>query len=109
MLSTKDEAVRYVLQTFDTNFALTLGEAWDANVKYSRTGFTSVATRLISEGFLVGKGDGFVMRYSLTKKGLTALGQTKDMDIRSRGDAMMKRESPIASGSPTSHRDRANR
>jgi hypothetical protein len=31
---------------------------------------------MISEGFLIGKGDGFVMRYSLTKKGRTALGQT---------------------------------
>jgi hypothetical protein len=35
---------------------------------------------MISEGFLIGKGDGFVMRYSLTKKGRTALGQVKDSD-----------------------------
>ena len=80
MLSTKDEVVRYVLQTFDTTFALTLGEACDVNQKFPRKGFASVASRMISKGFLVGKGDGFVMRYSLTKKGRTALGQTKDLE-----------------------------
>jgi hypothetical protein len=78
VLSTKakDGVVRLVLRTFDTNFALTFGEACDINQKYSRTGFASVAKQMISEGFLIGKGDGFVMRYSLTKKGRTALGQT---------------------------------
>jgi hypothetical protein len=76
MLSTKDEVVRYVLRAFDTEPQLTIGEACDANRKYTRTGFASVATQMISEGFLIGKGDGFVMRYSLTKKGRTALGQT---------------------------------
>jgi hypothetical protein len=35
---------------------------------------------MIAEGFLMGRGDGFVMRYSLTKKGRTALGQIKDSD-----------------------------
>jgi len=109
MLSTKDEVVRYVLKTFDTNFALTLGEAWEANSKYPRTGFSSMATRLISEGFLIGRGDGFVMRYSLTKKGRTALGQTGDMDPEPRADATLKRENPISSGVPKSHRDIANR
>ena len=78
MLSTKakDGVVRHVLQTFDTNLALTFGEACDINQKYPRTRFASVATQMISEGFLIGKGDGFVMRYSLTKKGRTALVQT---------------------------------
>jgi hypothetical protein len=77
MLSTKtkDEVVRHVLRTFDTTFALTFGEACDINQQYPRTGFASVATQMISEGFLIGKGDGFVMRYSLTKKGRAALDQ----------------------------------
>jgi hypothetical protein len=35
---------------------------------------------MISGGYLIGKGDGFVIRYSLTKKGQTALGQMKDSD-----------------------------
>ena len=76
MLSTKakDGLVRHVLQTFDTNFALTFGEACDINQNYPRTGFASVATQMISEGFLIGKGDGFVIRYSLTRKGLAVLG-----------------------------------
>ena len=78
MLSTKDEVVRYVLRAFDTISALTLGEACDANRKYPRKGFTSAAAQMISEGFLIGKGDGFVIRYSLTKKGRAALGQAED-------------------------------
>jgi len=80
VLSTKDEVVRYVLRAFDTVSALTLGEACDANRKYPRTGFTSAATQMISRGFLIGKGDGFVIRYSLTKKGRAALGQADDSD-----------------------------
>jgi hypothetical protein len=78
--STKDEVVRYVLGAFDTIFPLTLGEASDSNRKYPRTLFVSVATQVISRGFLIGKGDGFVIRYSLTKEGRTALGQTKDLE-----------------------------
>ena len=109
MLSTKDEVVRYALQTFDTNFALTLGEAWDANLKYPRTDFASAAMQLISEGFLIGKGDGFVMRYSLTKKGLTALGKSKDVDRDPGADGMFRGENPIANGIPENHRGRANR
>jgi hypothetical protein len=35
---------------------------------------------MVSGGYLIGKGDGFVIRYSLTKKGQTALGQIKDSD-----------------------------
>jgi len=35
---------------------------------------------MISGGYLMGKGDGFVIRYSLTKKGQTALGQMKESD-----------------------------
>jgi len=80
VLSTKDEVVRYVLRAFDTAPPLTIGEACDANRKYSRTGFSRVTTEMISVGYLIGKGDGFVMRYSLTKKGKTALGQIKDSD-----------------------------
>ena len=109
VLSTKDEVVKYVLRTFDTNFALTLGEAWDANLKYPRKGFAGIATQLISEGFLTGRGDGFGMRYSLTKKGRAALDQTRDVDPDLGGDAMLKRENPIASGTPKSDRRKANR
>jgi len=76
VLSTKDEVVRYVLRTFDATSALTLGEAWDVNRKYTRTSFANLAGQMISEGFLIGRGDGFVMRYSLTKKGRAALDQT---------------------------------
>jgi hypothetical protein len=100
MLSTKDEVVRYVLQTFDTNLALTLGEACDASRKYPRTHFASVATQVISGGFLIGKGDGFVIRYSLTKKGRAELGQTKGVDPGLASDALLKRKNPQASGMP---------
>jgi hypothetical protein len=82
VLSTKDEVVRYVLRAFDTVPPLTIGEACDANRKYPRTGFSRVTTQMISEGFLMGRGDGFVIRYSLTKKGQTALGQIKNSDPR---------------------------
>jgi hypothetical protein len=80
VLSTKDEVVRYVLRAFDTTLPLTIGEACDANRKYPRRGFATVATQMVSRGFLMGKGDGFVIRYSLTKKGQTALGQMKGLD-----------------------------
>lgn len=63
-----------ILRMFDAEGATTLREAYDENPMQSWTEFMSAVNSLISQGFLIGKGDGFVVEYSLTNKGRNAIG-----------------------------------
>ncbi len=47
---------------------MTMRDAYGANPKYPWDHFLGAANRLVSEGFLQGNGDGFVVLYSLTSK-----------------------------------------
>jgi hypothetical protein len=73
--------MRKLLLTFERSFPLTIGEACDANRGFRRKDFAEAAAQMVSEGLLTGRGDGFVVRYSLSKKGLNALSQTKGSDL----------------------------
>jgi hypothetical protein len=53
---------------------MTLRDAYSKNPKLSWTEFMNGVERLASQGFLLAKGDGFVVRYFLTNKGQNAIG-----------------------------------
>jgi hypothetical protein len=67
------EPPKEILQRFDEELAITLREAYRADPHYPWTGFMGTVNLLISQGYLAGKGDGFVVRYFLTKKGKDAV------------------------------------
>ncbi len=52
---------------------MTLRDKYSANPKYPWGHFLDAASHLVSEGLLQGKGDGFVVHYSLTSKGRNAV------------------------------------
>lgn len=63
-----------ILRRFDDAGSMTLRDAYSKNPEQSWTEFMNAVERLVSQGFLVGKGDGFVVRYFLTNKGRNAIG-----------------------------------
>jgi len=72
----KSEALKYIVQARDDGVAFTLGDLYRSTPKYPWTDYIKAVDSLISEGLLVGKGDGFVVNYSLTSKGRIAIGKT---------------------------------
>jgi hypothetical protein len=64
-----EELLQQILGAFDDGLSLTLQDLFRKNPKLSWPLFMSGVTRLVSEGYLEGKGDGFVVRYGLTKIG----------------------------------------
>ncbi len=70
------ELLDAILAKFDENFVtMTLGDAYNAiaRSKHTWNDFVNAINLLKSQGFLEGKGDGFVLLYSLTKKGHDAI------------------------------------
>jgi hypothetical protein len=53
---------------------MTLRDVYSKDPKQSWTEFMSTVDSLVSQGFLVAKGDGFVVHYFLTNKGRNAIG-----------------------------------
>lgn len=70
-----DELSKYILGAFDGNLPMTLRDLYRTNPKYSWQVFMEGVSRLVSEGYLEGKGDGFVVHYSLSNKGRAAVGE----------------------------------
>jgi hypothetical protein len=70
-----DGAQRDVLQRFDGELSMTLRDAYRVGLELSWTEFVNAVSRLISEGYLIGKGDGFVVHYTLTPKGRNEVGK----------------------------------
>jgi hypothetical protein len=71
-----EELLQQILGAFDDGLSMTLQDMYRKNPKFSWPLFVNGVTRLVSEGYLEGKGDGFVVRYTLTSKGRTAVGQS---------------------------------
>ncbi len=68
-----DELKRYVLRSFNDSIPLTIRDAYAKNPKFPLTTFMKEVSRNVSEGYLEGRGDGFVVHYGLTSKGRSAL------------------------------------
>jgi hypothetical protein len=69
----RDEVLKYVLSAFNGGaLPMTLRDLYRNNPKYSWGYLIGAVNHLVSEGFLEGKGDGFVVHYSLTSKGRNA-------------------------------------
>ncbi len=71
-----EDLMKYILGAFDDGLPMTLRDLYRKNPKFSWTMFMHGVTRLVSEGYLEGKGDGFVVRYGITNKGRSAVGQS---------------------------------
>jgi hypothetical protein len=69
------ELLESILRKFDNNLKMTLADAYDARARSTNgwSEFVNAFNYLKSEGFLESKGDGFVLLYSLTKKGNEAI------------------------------------
>jgi hypothetical protein len=70
------ELLEAILKKFDDNFVtMTLGDAYNAvgRPKHDWNEFVLAVNHLKSQGLMEGKGDGFVVLYSLTKKGHEAV------------------------------------
>lgn len=61
--------VESIVKTIDSSLPQTLGDLFRSNHNYSWQDFEAAVNYLISNGFVEGKGDGFVVRYALTNKG----------------------------------------
>jgi hypothetical protein len=67
--------VDLIVKTLDTNILpLTLGELYRGSRGYAWNEFLTAIDYMIDQGFLLGKGDGFVVHYALTQKGREQLG-----------------------------------
>ena len=62
------------LRRFDGKLPMTVREAYRVDSGHSWLEFMDIMNQLVSNGYLLGQGDGFDMRYTLTKKGRNALG-----------------------------------
>ncbi len=65
----EDEVLKYILSALDSPLPMTLRDIYGARPKYPWAVFMQAVNLLISEGFIQGKGDSFVVHYSLTSKG----------------------------------------
>ncbi len=65
----EDEVLKHILSALDGPFPMTLRDIYGAKPKYPWAVFMQAVNLLISEGFIQGKGDGFVVHYVLTSKG----------------------------------------
>jgi hypothetical protein len=55
---------------------MTLRDAYRVGPTLSWTEFLGAVKRLVSEGYLIGKGDGFVVHYTLTPNGRSEVGKS---------------------------------
>ncbi len=67
------DVVKSIRNSLDINVQQTLGDLYRGNKNYAWTDFLMAVNYMISEGYLEGKGDGFVVHYSLTTKGKNEL------------------------------------
>lgn len=71
-----DEALLDILARFDDSHPVALRDAYRMDTKNPWTEFASAVNCLVSAGFLMGKGDGFVVaHYFVTKKGRDLIGR----------------------------------
>jgi hypothetical protein len=68
-----EEFLKEILRSFDEGLSYTLRDAYQKNPQISWADYMGAVNRLIAEGFLMGKGDGFVVHYLLTNKGRNAI------------------------------------
>jgi hypothetical protein len=88
----REDVLKDVLKRFDGDIKMTMPEAYGKSPQISWTEFLNAVNLLISEGFLVGKGDGFVVQYLLTTKGRNAI------DHNGGGSPFMSLYRPLESG-----------
>jgi predicted transcriptional regulator len=71
----RDGIAKDILKRFDTEMAKSLPDAYlmDTHLEWSE--FLSTVNGLVSEGYLAGKGDGFLVHYYLTTKGRSLVEQ----------------------------------
>ncbi len=71
-----DEIQKGIMHSFDDAMGKTLREIYDTNHDpgHPWPTFLRVVTRLVSHGYLEGKGDGFDVHYFLSAKGRSASG-----------------------------------
>jgi hypothetical protein len=55
---------------------MTLSDAYRISPSLSWTEFVNTVNQLASEGYLIGKGDGFVVHYTLTPRGRNEVGNS---------------------------------
>jgi hypothetical protein len=67
---------REVLRSFDGQILRTISEAYATNPCQSWGDFLTRVNQLVSDGLLVGKGDGFAVHFFLTEKARSALRQS---------------------------------
>jgi hypothetical protein len=70
-----EELLNHILHSFDDGLTMTLRDLYRRNPKFAWTNFLDAVSYLVAEGYLEGKGDGFVVHYGLTSKGRTAAGK----------------------------------
>ncbi len=69
-----NDALSEILRRFDDAGSMTLRDAYRENPTQPWTEFMNTVDSLVSQGFLTAKGDGFVVKYSLTSKGRNTIG-----------------------------------
>jgi hypothetical protein len=70
-----EEMLNFILNSFDDGLTMTLRDLYRRNPKYPWANFMHAVSRLVSEGYLEGKGDGFEVHYGLTPRGRSAAGR----------------------------------
>lgn len=66
--------VEAILRTLRQTRSRNIGDIYRDNLQFSWTEFMSAVDYMVSEGLVVGRGDGFSVLYSLTRKGMAELG-----------------------------------
>ena len=73
---------REVLRSFDEKILRTISEAYARNPCQSWENFLTRVNQLVSDGLLVGKGDGFAVHFFLTEKARSALRRAPEEESR---------------------------